>query len=146
MRIRTPLIAAPLLALLSACSNDTKTESVQPKAPEPVAQNTPAQRDPEYTKRLAETLSAVKQEKQVKSAAWNSEQPPYLLAGVIDDGTRRDGYAGYLCHHLTENQLYHGKVHVMDVVAADRGEWRELGSAECPESGEVTEVIFTTKP
>ena len=145
MRIRTPLIAAPLLALLSACSNDTKTESAQPKEPEPVAQNTPAQRDPEYTKRLAATLAAVKQEKQVKSSSWNSEQPPYLLAGVVDDGKRRDGYAEYLCHHLTEHQLYRGKVHVMDVKAADRGEWRELGSAECPESGEVTWVDFSKK-
>lgn len=139
------IVIVGLIAVLFFSGSDKKAAPVA-EAPAPVAQADPVQQDPDYAKSLAAALEAIKQEKKVKSAAWNTEKPPYLLAGVIDDGTRQNGYAQYLCHHLSDHHLYHGTVRVMDVAAAaDRDKWIELGSAKCEESGEVTQVDFPKK-
>jgi len=82
---------------------------------------------------LAKALAAIKAEPEVKDAAWNSESLPSLLAGVINDGTRQDGYAQYLCLVLYRHGIKGGVVRVMDAGAATyRNEWVELGKAWCP--------------
>jgi len=74
-------------------------------------------------------LAEVKAEKRVLSAAWNSKTTPSLLAGVKDDGTRRDGYAQYLCGVLADHGIKGGVVRVLDEHSQD---WKELGKAWCP--------------
>ncbi len=86
----------------------------------------------EWNKRLAAALTEVKQEKQVRDASWLNERPASLLAGTIDDGSRKDGYAGYLCMVLAKHGIGDAIVRIMDVVAATRDQWKELGRADCP--------------
>lgn len=45
-------------------------------------------------------LSAIKKEKKVKEAIITDAN--VLYASVVDDGTRRDGYAEYLCQVLKD--------------------------------------------
>jgi len=45
-------------------------------------------------------LNAVKKEKKIKEAIMTEAN--VLYAAVLDDGTRRDGYAEYLCNVLKE--------------------------------------------
>jgi len=85
-----------------------------------------------YRDRLKAAMAEVNAEKQVKSAAWLDDDPPSLMAGVIDDGTDRGGFAEYLCLILTKNNLHDGVVRVMDQNSAVRTNWREIGKAWCP--------------
>lgn len=84
----------------------------------------------------------IKKEPLVKDASldeWGT-----LLVGVIDDGTRRDGFAEYLCLAIADHPSKPTApkiVRVMDATASLRGEWRELGKAFCPE-GPPTVVKF----
>lgn len=78
---------------------------------------------------LAQALTAIENEQKVISAAWNNEGLyPSLLAGVRDDGTRRDGYAEYLCTVLADFNIKNATVRVMD---NNKTEWTELGKATC---------------
>lgn len=79
-------------------------------------------------------LAAVKKEPKVKDAAW-APNGFGLWVGVLDDGTRRDGYAGYICQVLVEHGAAKGAlVKVMDI-APPRGEIRELGRMWCDDLG-----------
>lgn len=81
---------------------------------------------------LDAALAAVKKEKKVKDATWNSRGFPSLIVGVWDDKTRRDGYAQYLCGVLKDHGVKGGKVRILDQAAALKDEWTELGTADCP--------------
>lgn len=64
----------------------------------------------------------------IKDATWMNDR--FLYVGVIDDGTRRDGLAQYVC----EDAKLHGAtmVKVVDVaIVASRGKFVELGRAWC---------------
>lgn len=116
------------------------TDAPAAEAPPPRASSA---NDPERKARLSLALAVIKREKQVRDASWLNETPASLLAGVIDDGTRRDGYAESLCQVLAQNGVFGGIVRVMDVGAATRNEWRELGRADCPQDGPIEWVDFT---
>lgn len=112
---------------------ETSGKEEEPAAEQPPAEEmatAPAQpASPSPTpEKLAAALEAVEAESQVISAAWQDESLPSLLVGVADDGTRRDGYAEYICTVLAEQRVYGGVVHVMDNHAED---WTELGKHWC---------------
>jgi hypothetical protein len=72
------------------------------------------------------------EEKTVKDAVWTSRD--ILKVGVIDDGSRRDGYADYVCQVLY-SYGFKGKkvwVQVIDIVKLTRnGDWVKLGESHC---------------
>ncbi|MDG6231826.1 hypothetical protein Q7506_05580 [Glaesserella parasuis] len=72
------------------------------------------------------------EEPKVKDAIWTT--PTTFKVGVFDDGTRRDGYAGYVCLVLYENGFKDTGVlvHVIDIKKLiSTGEWVVLGQAYC---------------
>ncbi len=76
-------------------------------------------------------MTALRNEPTIKDFAWKG---PSLWIGVLDDGSRRDGYAQYVCTLLAEHGV-RDKVHVriMDVAkAAVAKKTVELGDAWCP--------------
>lgn len=56
-------------------------------------------------------------------ARWEGRS---LWVGVSDDGTRRDGYAAYLCELVRENKGPKVVIHIKDASTA-----AELGSHDC---------------
>lgn len=71
-------------------------------------------------------------EKKVKDALWTSQS--MFKVGVIDDGTRRDGYAEYVCQVIADYGLS-GRgisVKVVDIQKLVRmNKWVDLGEARC---------------
>ena len=58
-------------------------------------------------------LSIVRQEPKVREALITTARVLYV--SVIDDGTRRDGYASYLCELVRENRANISRVKVVKV-------------------------------
>jgi hypothetical protein len=69
----------------------------------------------------------------VKDVGGNTGPSDAMLVGVIDDGSRRDGFAQYVCTATVGFTDRPRVVRVMDVAAGKRGEWKVLGQATCPE-------------
>lgn len=89
----------------------------------------PRPRDPAIDGALdmQRALPAIKAEPKVISALTLPGNPPTLVVRVRDDGTPRDGYAGYLALLVREHRVFSCVVEVRDV---DKGE--VLGRASCP--------------
>lgn len=71
-------------------------------------------------------------EPKVKDAIWT--RPDVFKVGVYDDGSKRDGFALYVCQVLAENGFGGDRVtvQVVDIVRlVANGEWIKLGSARC---------------
>lgn len=85
---------------------------------------------PDKQKSVAEKLIAT--EPKVKDASWSTSST--LLVGVLDDNSRRDGYASYICEALYAEGLK-GKgvwVKVIDIGKLVRDNTRVLlGEARC---------------
>lgn len=85
---------------------------------------------PDKQKSVAEKLIAT--EPKVKDASWSTSST--LLVGVLDDSSRRDGYASYICEALYAEGLK-GKgiwVKVIDIGKLVRDNTRVLlGEARC---------------
>ena len=73
-------------------------------------------------------LSEIKAEEVVFDASWSKGVPPLLIARVFDNGSPRNGYAGYLCMIMAEHAINAVIVSVVDVVSKDHD---ELGRADC---------------
>ena len=72
------------------------------------------------------------EEKTAKDAVWTAQN--IFKVGVIDDGTRRDGYAEYVCQVLYDYEFKGKKVwvQVIDIIKLTRnGDWVKLGEAHC---------------
>jgi len=70
-------------------------------------------------------------EKIAKDALWVNNGRT-LRIGVINDGTRRDGYADYVCQTIKEYGFKGVRVIINDIVKITRdNDWVELGSARC---------------
>jgi hypothetical protein len=72
------------------------------------------------------------QEPVAKDAIWTAKD--IFKVGVIDDGSRRDGYAQYICEVLYDEGFNGHKVwvQVIDIVKLTRnGSWVKLGEAHC---------------
>lgn len=75
-------------------------------------------------------LAEVKSGSTTKSAMWSQDMS--LWISVIDDGTRRDGYAQYACEVVRQKGIRdYVVVHVWDAFAMMRNEFKELGKARC---------------
>ncbi len=70
-----------------------------------------SKKDPKAEKDNEKILGLVKSEPKVKDAVITDSDVLYV--GVIDDGTKRDGYADYLCQVLKDNQSGIGRVKVV---------------------------------
>ena len=72
------------------------------------------------------------QEPKVKDALWTSRD--IFKVGLLNDGTSRDGYAGYVCEVLYEHG-FKGKaiwVQAIDIAVLKRtGKWVKLGESHC---------------
>jgi len=77
---------------------------------------------------LAIALHDVTAEELVFDASWKDTVVPVLDARMFDNGTGRNGYAGYLCMVLSESQITGGVVRVLDVASSEE---RLLGQATC---------------
>jgi uncharacterized membrane protein affecting hemolysin expression len=77
---------------------------------------------------LDAALNEVQTEERVFDAAWDDTQGSSLTARVFDDGTQRNGYAGYLCMIISLHGITGGFVRVVDVVSKDL---RRLGHSVC---------------
>lgn len=92
-----------------------------------------------------ELLASLKKEPKIKDAGWLDEHNNSILIGVIDDGSSQDGYAQYICGLMSDHELHGGIVRIMDVAAATRDKWKELGRADClteDQASTVTMVEF----
>ena len=72
------------------------------------------------------------EEPTAKDALWTAAD--IFKVGVIDDGSRRDGYAQYVCEVLYDYGFRGSKVwvQVIDIVKLTRnGKWEKLGEAHC---------------
>lgn len=72
------------------------------------------------------------EEPKVKDAIWTNSTT--FKVGVRDDGTKRDGYAQYVCLELY-SRGFKGQGVLVRVVDIDKlvktGEWINLGTAKC---------------
>lgn len=69
-------------------------------------------------------------EPKVKDATWATDRNLYV--GVIDDKTRRDGYADYICSVADDHGVTPKLVKVIDIVKLVRtGKFVELGRSRC---------------
>jgi hypothetical protein len=72
------------------------------------------------------------EEKAAKDAVWTCRD--IFKVGVINDGSRRDGYADYVCLVLYDYGFKGKKVwvQIIDIVELTRnGDWVKLGEAHC---------------
>lgn len=81
-------------------------------------------------------LAAVQSEPKVVEAAWPNDSQTSFWVSVRDDGSRRDGYAEYLCMVLKSNGMPSGimngvTIHVWDQAEMRRGKLKELGRNIC---------------
>ena len=69
-------------------------------------------------------------EPKIKDAVWMNESNLYV--GVIDDKTKRDGLAEYICQVAKDHGASAEMVKVVDVVKVQQGgNFEELGKAYC---------------
>lgn len=115
MRTRTIILAS----FLAGCTANAEPEHAPPQQTKAVDHEA-----------RAKALVAVKGEAKVKDAVWNGST---LAVGVVDDGSKRDGYASYICEVLREHGAADGvTVSIKDIVSiASGGSWKEIGKARC---------------
>lgn len=79
-------------------------------------------------------LKAVRAESKVVEAMFPNDARSSFWASVRDDGTRRDGYAEYLCLSLIESGMPKGSfivIRVWDARAMAKSQMREIGRFDC---------------
>jgi hypothetical protein len=72
------------------------------------------------------------EEKTAKDAIWTADN--IFKVGVIDDGTRRDGYAQYVCSVLNDYGFQGNNVwvQVIDIIKLTKNsKWIKLGESHC---------------
>ena len=116
------VIALLLIALLVTCvSGGSDSEESKPSSS-----------DISLGKQNSISQKLMATEPKVKDAYWSTSKT--LLIGVLDDKTRRDGYASYICETLYMEGLK-GKdvwVKVIDIVkVANENSRVVLGEARC---------------
>lgn len=81
---------------------------------------------------MVQKLFQSNEEKTAKDSAWTARD--IFKLGVISDGSRRDGYAEYVCQVLYDYGFKGKKVwvQVIDIVELIRNsDWVKLGEAHC---------------
>lgn len=138
---------AGLVAILAACGPSAKEVEAQNQAKalaaEEAANKARLDNHLQSLKPKQDALlEALKKERKIKDLSWLNEGTNSLLVGVIGDGSRWDGFAESICMIMTDNKLYSGIVRVMDASSATRGDWNELGRADCPSEGQSATVTM----
>lgn len=136
MRLILPIVGAAIA--LSGCSvpapaADTTAETAeQAEAPAP----TPAAIDA--------AKAALAGEPKIKDLTYDPASAVQWNIGVLDDGSRRIGYAQYVCQVLQEKSALAGRTHVriVDIAKVAQGEnFRDanLGHVIC-ETGDIVDA------
>lgn len=100
----------------------------------------------EHRQVTQDAAKAVQAEKRVTRTGWMNLNPPILWATIENDGTRQDGFAGYLCLVLAGHDIHGGSVRILNDIAASQGRYHETGYASCPEKTDgPVEYIDLTK-
>ena len=76
----------------------------------------------------------VRNEKSVVEAMFPDNSSSSFWASVRDDGSRRDGYADYLCLVLKDSGMPKGKfvlIKIWDAYSMTDGKFKEIGRSEC---------------
>jgi hypothetical protein len=76
-------------------------------------------------------IAAIRGEPQVVDLV---RKGPILYVGMLNDGSRRDGYAQYLCEVLREQRVDGRSVdiHIIDIAVLNAtSEWKKMGSNVC---------------
>ena len=73
-------------------------------------------------------IAEIRGEDSVFDSQWAGDENLVMRLSVFDNGTRRDGYAGYICMLLAGHGITDVRVSVVDVVNKMS---RELGVADC---------------
>jgi hypothetical protein len=133
--IAIPVIPSIILfsfVMLSSCSpGDARTNDAE--AAEAVAPK-PPRFDPDD---IAAAKKAIVAEPKVIDLLFDDSNVVEWHVAVVDDGTRRYGYATYICHLLKENGAYDDQVDVRIVDAAKRKQFKNayrdysLGAVRC---------------
>lgn len=79
-------------------------------------------------------LKAIRAEPKVAEAIFPNDARNSFWASMRDDGTRRDGFAQYLCMSLFESGMPKGQViviHIWDARAMAQSQMREIGKFDC---------------
>lgn len=95
----------------------------------------PAAAEPPW---MTKALGLLRTEPKIVESLFNQDSPRSLWVSVEDDGTRRDGYAEYLCLVLYDAEMPVGGytvIHVYDAAAMTAGESREIGRFDCERKG-----------
>lgn len=105
-------------------------EDAKPQAPAPAA--------------IEAAKTALKAEPKVKDLTYSAADAVQWNIGVLDDGSRRVGYAQYVCSVLQEKGALAGRTHVriVDIARVARGDdFRDanLGHVVC-ETGDVIDA------
>ena len=104
--------------------------SSAPPAPVSKAEAPEPEPEPDSAPAREAASVALKTEPKIKDLVWRSSTN--LAVGVIDDGTRRDGYALYVCQILHDNGVPKGAtVDIFDIVGIAQDRWDKLGHASC---------------
>lgn len=70
------------------------------------------------------------QEQQILDSTWTGGST--LAVGVYNDGTKRDGYALYVCQKLADMGIHNVRVRVIDFQRLIHdNKWINLGTASC---------------
>lgn len=79
-------------------------------------------------------VQIVLEEPSVVEAMFPNDAPHSFWASMLDDGTRRDGYAEYLCLTLNHSGMPADDsvvISIWDAAAMARGELRKIGEFYC---------------
>lgn len=79
-------------------------------------------------------LQAVRDEKTVVEAIFPQGSNNSFWASMRDDGTRRDGFAEYICLVLHDSGMPKGSflvIHIWNAAEMAKGNMREIGRSEC---------------
>lgn len=114
---RLPMVGTVLLAMLAAIVSvgNTSTANAQVSWKE-------------------NALQAMRDEKSVFEAIFPDGSNNSFWASMRDDGTRRDGFAEYLCLVLFDSGMPKGSflvIHIWDAAETSAGVMREIGRSEC---------------
>lgn len=83
---------------------------------------------------MDKSLAALREEPKIVEVLFNQDSAQSIWISVVDDGTRRDGFAEYACVILHASGMPLGSftvIHIYDAKSMAAGEMNEIGRYEC---------------
>jgi hypothetical protein len=136
MRLILPIVGAAIA--LSGCSASAPAADTTAEAADPAEASAPTQAAIDAAK------AALVAEPKIKDLSYDPANAVQWNIGVLDDGSRRIGYAQYVCQVLQEKGALAGRTHVriVDIAKVAQGEnFRDanLGHVIC-ETGDIVDA------